>query len=139
MTKMNLCSACERHVYADEPACPFCGSSEPRLPAAEPLPQGRLSRAATHAARAAIFAGALGCSTVHQPDAGRDAALADAATSEDAGTDAATAQDAASAEDAGRADAAVADAATGDASVDAGEGIPIYGGVFPDPRKRAVV
>lgn len=133
MTKMNLCSACERHVYADEPACPFCGSPEPRLPAAEPLTQGRLSRAATHAARAAIFAGALGCSTVHQPDAGRDAALADAATQEDAGTDAATA------EDAGPTDAAVADAATGDANVDAGEGIPIYGGVFPDPRKRAVV
>lgn len=133
MTKMNLCSACDRHVYADEPACPFCGSTAPRLPAAEPVARGRLSRAASHAARAAIFAGALGCGTAHPPDAGGDAAVADAAARADAGT----AEDAAT--DAGT-DAAVADASTpDDAAVDAGEGIPLYGGVFPDPRKRAVV
>ena len=130
MSKMNLCSACDRHVYADEPACPFCGSAEPRLPATEPLAQGRLSRAATHAARAAFLVGAVACSN---PAPVEDAAVADAATQADAGTvdDAGT--------DAGGTDAAVADAAAGDASVDAGEGIPIYGGVFPDPRKRAVV
>lgn len=134
MTKMNLCSACDRHVYADEPACPFCGSAEPRLPAAEPLAQGRLSRAATHAARAAFLVGAVACS---KPAPVEDAAVADAGTQADASADAATVEDAGS--DAGGTDAAVADAAAGDASVDAGEGIPIYGGVFPDPRKRAVV
>jgi hypothetical protein len=141
MSKMNLCSACERHVYADEPACPFCGSRDPRLPAAEGLSHGRLSRAASHAVRAAILVGAVACSKVHEPDAGAsDAAIADAALFEDAGTiaDAAAPEDAATPEDAG--DAAVADAGSEDAGMeDAGPGIPIYGGVFPDPRKRAVV
>lgn len=131
MTKMNLCSACERHVYADEPACPFCGSAEPRLPVAEPLSQGRLSRAATHAARAAILVGAVACS---KPQPQADAAIAvDGAVMEDA----ATAEDAGSPEDAGPTDATVADAQAPDGG-DAGY-IPIYGGVFPDPRKRAIV
>ena len=117
MRRMTLCQACERHVYENEPACPFCGSSDERL-APAPTVRGRLGRAAGHAARAAMVAGVVACGPSEEPaDAGAepDAAVADAGVADDAGV-----------EDAGEDD-------------DANVPTPLYGGGFPDPRKRAVV
>lgn len=123
MSAMNLCGNCERHVYVDEPACPFCGSNDARRTPESRARKGRLSRSAIHAARAALVAGAVaGCSEAHVPedtgDAGRDTAVVDSAAP----------------------DTAVADTAVADVSDDNPDAdTPIYGGVFPDPRKRAVV
>lgn len=121
MRRMTLCRACERHVYESEPACPFCGSSEARL-TASPTVRGRLSRAAGHAARAAMVAGVVACGSSNE------------------GTDAGAEPDAAVA-DAGSPDAGIADAGVEDAGEDEDANVPtpLYGGVFPDPRKRAVV
>lgn len=137
MNEMNLCSECDRHVYADEPACPFCGSSAPRRAIPRGGSRGRLSRAAAHAARAAVLVGAMGCSSSTTPEAD---ASSDAPT--DAPVDAVT-------EDAVPADAVAMDAmpdagppdgAPLDVSPDAEDAdVPLYGGVFPDPRLRAVV
>ncbi|MBO6933323.1 MAG: hypothetical protein JJ863_00055 [Deltaproteobacteria bacterium] len=137
MRRMTLCRACERHVYENEPACPFCGSSDERLAAARV--RGRLGRAAGHAARAAMVVGVVACgSSTEVTDAGAepDASVADAGPP-DAGAE----PDAAVA-DAGPPDAGVvADAGVEDAGEeeDAEVPTPLYGGVFPDPRKRAVV
>lgn len=148
MGAMNICSACERHVYVDEPACPFCGCTEARLPPGPRL-SGRLSRAAAHAARAAIFAGAVSCSEAHGPDADaaanddggavEDGAVADAAADAGPVDDGGPSFDGEARRDAGDADAAVADAAADASGEEADADVPIYGGVFPDPRKRAVV
>lgn len=125
MRTMNVCSECRRHVYEADPACPFCGSTAPR--AVQVLPRAqRIARAAGYASAVLIAGLGSGCTESHAPegDAGResDAAVADA------GTDGATL-------DAG-ADAAIADAG---AEEDAEVTVPLYGGAFPDPRRRAVI
>lgn len=130
MKELDLCAECDRHVYVIEPACPFCGSTADRV-AVDARVTGRLSRAASHAARAALILGAVACADSTQPS---DAGPADAVADADADAD-----DAAVVADA-EPDApdAVADAAA-DAEDDSMVGVPLYGGVFPDPRKRAVV
>ena len=149
MESMDICDACERHVYVDEPSCPFCGSAEPRRPIPRAPVRGPLSRAAAHAVRAAVLAGAVGgtavattgCHDTHGRDGERDAATT---AERDAGSvdevDAAVAVDAGRPTDAGEPGVDASTPSTPDAGdFDAGGGIPIYGGVFPDPRKRAVV
>ncbi len=129
MRQMTLCASCERHVYESEPACPFCGSTAERL-SVGPTVRGRLGRAAGHAARAALVAGAVACgSSTTVSDAGpdSDAGVADAST--DAGSPVT--------EDAAVADASIPDDAGEEEDADVPT--PLYGGVFPDPRKRAVV
>ena len=135
MRTMNLCARCERHVYADEARCPFCAASGPRVRDAG-RSGDKLARAAGYAAGAVLLMG-VGCSESFEPSA-------DAGPSVDAfspepvdahvpppdardGVDAAVA-DAGAPSDGGQADAA-----------DSEVPIPLYGGAFPDPRRRAVV
>lgn len=74
MSAMVLCSACKRHVFAKEAACPFCGSAiraEARY--AQPALAPELSRAERYAIGAAIAVSVAttACSsptTVHHPD-----------------------------------------------------------------------
>lgn len=162
------CAQCARHVRSSEPSCPFCGAEPPalervRAPAA--FARGS-SRAAAFALRAALVAASAGCAAAHDPDddadspgaAGADArAYVDAGASHDAqiNSDARVADAGHNATDARVPDAAqqgtdarVADAASEasarDATLDAPDEdafvpIPLYGGVFPDPRTRAKV
>ena len=148
MEAMNICKSCERHVYEDDRVCPFCGSEDLRLPAAGRIVGRHLSRTAAHAARAAMLVSVVACGSSHEPprDGGEamDSALAEAGVVDDAGASIdAAAHDAGTFTDAAASDAAVTDAGDRDAATDAGiDGdvdIPIYGGAFPDPRKRAVV
>lgn len=138
MPKLNVCGECQRHVYVEETACPFCGSTAARSFAIAPRSE-RLSRAAGYAARAVLLAGAVSsCSqSTRQAD--------DASTQDSSAVDA-------RADDASRADDAGADASVADTSVPDDAGVPndgnpddtdvptpLYGGPFPDPRTRAVV
>jgi hypothetical protein len=74
MNAMVLCSACKRHVFAGERACPFCGlafSSTAHPPAPSVAPD--LSRAQRYVVGAAIAAtvATAGCSSptvVHNPN-----------------------------------------------------------------------
>ncbi len=67
MQTMILCSACKRHVFAVEPACPFCGlglaptARKPSVPSASP-DMSRAQRYALGAAIAMTLAGAA-CKT----------------------------------------------------------------------------
>jgi len=64
MSALNPCPSCNRHVRADETACPFCAAALPSrasLPE-RVLPRGRLSRAALIAAGATL-AGLSACSS----------------------------------------------------------------------------
>lgn len=118
--------------------CPFCGSERRDVLSAR-IPKG-LSRAAAHAARAALILGAASTGACYEShglsDAG-DAAVVDAPLARvDASADVPLI-------DAPAPPDARADISEGDAGADAGDdadvGAPIYGGVFPDPRKRAIV
>ncbi len=133
MPKLNVCGECRRHVYVEEAACPFCGSSAARSFAIAPRSE-RLARAAGYAARAALLAGAVsGCAqtTEHVEDADvRDANAVDARRADDAGVDASLA------DASGPADASVPNDGHPD---DTDVPTPLYGGPFPDPRTRAVV
>lgn len=133
MRAMNVCSECRRHVYADEPACPFCASSAPRATHVVPRAQ-RIARAAGYASAVLLSGLGGGCAESRMPDDDGGAAVVDAARD-------ATVADAHA--DAG--EVAVADAGTDAAPADAGVEedaevpIPLYGGAFPDPRRRAVI
>lgn len=152
------CASCARHVRSHELACPFCGAArEPGgTSPARGIPRGS-SRAAAFALLAVTTAG---CAASHDRDdepALEAGASADASQSRDAATiqDAAAPQDAAVIKDAAATDAAAladasdaardaapipgVDAALDGSSQDAFVPIPIYGGVFPDPRTRAKV
>lgn len=64
MSALNPCPSCNRHVRAEETACPFCAAALPSrasLPE-RVLPRGRLSRAALIAAGATL-AGLSACSS----------------------------------------------------------------------------
>jgi hypothetical protein len=54
--QLQVCSECDRHVYVQDLTCPFCGSGRRDVLSAR-IPKG-LSRAAAHAARAALILGA---------------------------------------------------------------------------------
>jgi hypothetical protein len=80
-----LCSACRRHVRADDPACPFCATPSPaRSRAAQGVRASTAPRAVRYAAGAAVAAAAaaasVSCSagTTTDADAGADAAITDA-------------------------------------------------------------
>lgn len=81
------CAGCQRHVRANEEACPFCGAAVATVPAHR-LPSTRLGRAATFAFGAALAAAtSTGCTESHEPvndgggleepDAGDDASITD--------------------------------------------------------------
>lgn len=158
MREVSICEGCHRHVFVEDDVCPFCGASERTSAAALSSGAGRLSRVAAHAARTAFFLTAVACYDSHSAGEDRsDADMVDAGGPGGSRRDGAVAAvDAggpggADGPDAGRADAgALMDAGAGtdggasDAGLegDAGDAdvsVPLYGGVFPDPRKRAVV
>jgi hypothetical protein len=129
------CTACTRHVLSDERSCPFCGAARDATPAADVkrtlIPRGT-SRAAAFALRAALVTATAGCAANHDGD---DEPGAEAGASPDA----MAAADAGAARDAAPEASAAADAAPDAEDEDAFVPIPIYGGVFPDPRTRAKV
>jgi hypothetical protein len=157
------CHGCARHVDNAEPVCPFCGAARSEaMPAPRrTMPRGS-SRAAAFALRAALVTATAGCAASHDPDdnagagpGGDGSRRGDAASAHDAAVlrdasvplgaiasaDAAVGASADAARDAApeaAAEAAVVpslDASDQDAFV----AIPLYGGVFPDPRTRAKV
>ncbi len=155
MSRMRPCPECRQHVAVDAESCPFCAKVEAsdtgsaRSSVSSAVATG-LVRTAGSAAGAAHILGAAGCYESHYvrsetdasapSDAAVDVPLLDAPRDTPIGTDAGTPPDASVA------DAAAADVGpdTGpDASPDAGPdgdiSVPLYGGIFPDPRQRAVV
>ncbi len=79
MSHLAPCHGCDRHVRADEVACPFCGEGvRPSAPPA--LPTRRLSRAArlVFGATVAASLGLGGCTDSHGPGDDAGAAPADA-------------------------------------------------------------
>jgi hypothetical protein len=53
------CEGCNRHVRADDKACPFCGAAITVVPIARPVLDGRLSRAAVFASAVLIAPGCI--------------------------------------------------------------------------------
>ncbi len=84
------CSACNRHVRADETRCPFCDAAQPEralaTPASSGLPRKRLGRAAIMTA-GALLGAAEACtdSKPLQPDAGPPDSAAATDTNDDRG------------------------------------------------------
>jgi hypothetical protein len=125
MRAMDLCGECRRHVRAGETSCPFCGSTASRAPHVLPRAQ-RIARAAGYASAVLIAGLGGGCAESRVPEDDAGTAVVDA------GRDAGVAVP----------DAGVADAGTpADAGPDADAEVPVplYGGAFPDPRRRAVI
>ena len=124
MHQLVPCSGCDRHVRADEPACPFCGeapSAAARRPSARRVPE-RAGRAAMFAFGAALAAASSGCGQSHGPteDAGatEDAGPAIVDAGVDSGVDAGV-------------DAGSVIAAYGTPAIDAGPIEPEDAGFFP--------
>lgn len=162
MKRLIACASCQRYVRVDEASCPFCSAALPAAvaaPVAAANPRGR-SRAAVFAVRAALAAGAapglLGCGG--EGDSGARETRRDVVA---AGGNAGSA--AHNAGSGGTADGSTPSAGSGgtiDLGANAGSGgapeetqtadagaepdgsfapVPIYGGVFPDPTRRARV
>ena len=76
MTHLVPCTACGRHVRADETCCPFCTSALPPAGPAPSIPRVRLTRAAVFAGALAVAATtAAGCGAATEPrneDAGAE-------------------------------------------------------------------
>jgi hypothetical protein len=159
MKRLIACSSCQRHVRVDEASCPFCSATLPAAVAASTPaanPRGR-SRAAVFAVRAALAAGAapglVGCggegdSGVRDPQRDVVSAGGNAGSTQNAGAGGSTDVSNPSAGSGGTINlASNAGSGSGEpAETDAGaelDGgfapVPIYGGVFPDPTRRARV
>lgn len=162
MKRLIACSSCQRHIRVDEASCPFCGAAMPvAVAVSTPVthPRGR-SRAAVFAVRAALAAGAapalIGCGG--EGDSGvRDTQRDFAAAGGNAGS---APQNAGSGGSADVSNPSAGSGGTIDLGSNAGSGgapeetqtadagaepdggfapVPIYGGVFPDPTRRARV
>ncbi len=145
MRTLGLCGDCERHAYQDESACPFCGGAIGELKST--VTKGGLSRAASHAVGAALALSVAACGSSSDDDKDPNSERAaeqqsadmgelnDGGADSSEGTDtehAGTGQETTTAQDAGVEDGT-------DDGVDAGLPVAIYGGVFPDPERRALV
>ncbi len=62
------CVSCRRHVFANEPRCPFCGGELPERAAAPRVARGRRAGLALAVAASAVLAGGCTGSTVPTPD-----------------------------------------------------------------------
>ncbi len=165
MKRLITCSSCQRYIRVHETSCPFCSVAVPIAKAAPTRaanPRGR-SRAAVFAVRAALAAGAapglLGCGG--EGDTGtRDTQRDFVAAGGNAGS---APQASGTGGTGGTADVANPSGGSGgtlDLGTNAGSGgepeetqtadagaepdggfapVPIYGGVFPDPTRRARV
>ena len=162
MKRLIACSSCQRHVRVDEALCPFCSAAMPAVNAAPVLaanPRGR-SRAAVFAVRAALAAGAapglLGCGGEGDSgvrDTQRDVVAAGGnagSAPQNAGSGGASDVSNPGAGSGGTIDlgsnagsgGAPEETQTADAGAEPDGGfapVPIYGGVFPDPTRRARV
>lgn len=68
------CPSCNRHIFADACACPFCAAASSGHSCAPPAGRGRLGRAARMAAAASLLGvSACGYSTAYGTMGGLDA------------------------------------------------------------------
>ena len=58
MSRLIACTSCRRHVRTSDAACPFCGTSIPKIEPSRGRPVGRLGRAAIVVATTTGVAGA---------------------------------------------------------------------------------
>ena len=81
------CPSCNRHVFADACACPFCGATSSGHSCVPPAGRARLGRAARMAAAASLLGmSACGYSSSYGTMGGLDAASARAAAEQAAAT-----------------------------------------------------
>jgi len=79
MNELTLCGGCERHVRADETACPFCDAAleAPPAPAAPGPIRARAGRAAVVALGVSLAMGTSSCVALYGAPAPDDAGVAE--------------------------------------------------------------